>query len=209
MKYFLYIPLFILCLFSCAVRNHGVWDQQSLDKYRNNYKKGFLENPRSPLDSNDIHFLDFYAWDPTWKLDCSCKEKPDSKPFEMPTYSGVTRMYVVHAELSCKYKNMILHLQLYKNIQQPINPLYKNQLFLPFKDLTNNDETYGGGRYINLQTTDIKKGKIKVDFNTCYNPWCAYSSGFNCPIPPKFNHMDVEVTAGEKKFKGSYKNSTH
>jgi uncharacterized protein len=83
--------------------------------------------------------------------------------------------------------------------------LYKNNLFLPFKDHTNGEESYGGGRYINLYTTDIQDGKIEIDLNTCYNPWCAYSDGYNCPIPPKENHLEMEVRAGEKNFKGSYK----
>jgi len=78
-------------------------------------------------------------------------------------------------------------------------------LFLPFKDFTNNESTYGGGRYINFLDTDIKDGKIEIDFNKSYNPWCAYSDGFNCPIPPKENHIETEVTAGEKNFKGIYK----
>ena len=78
-------------------------------------------------------------------------------------------------------------------------------MFLPFKDFTNNEGTYGGGRYINLLDTDIKNEKIEIDLNKSYNPWCAYSDGFNCPIPPRENHIEIEVNAGEKNFKGMYK----
>jgi hypothetical protein len=52
-------------------------------------------------------------------------------------------------------------------------------LFLPIKDLTSGDETYGGGRYLDLEIKNIKKNKIEIDFNKLYNPWCAYSVGFN------------------------------
>lgn len=124
-----------------------------------------------------------------------------AKPFELPTYSGVTRTYIVHSDLSCLYKGQTILLKLYKNITQPINPLYKNNLFLPFKDHTNGETTYGGGRYINLYETEIQNEKIIIDFNKCYNPWCAYSDGYNCPIPPKENHIEMEILAGEKNIK--------
>jgi uncharacterized protein (DUF1684 family) len=78
-------------------------------------------------------------------------------------------------------------------------------LFLPFQDETNGDDTYGGGRYMDLKITDIRDNRITLDFNKCYNPWCAYSDGYNCPVPPKSNHLPIEVKAGEKMFKGAYK----
>ena len=78
---------------------------------------------------------------------------------------------------------------------------YANHLFLPFKDATNDVTTYGGGRYIDLEVGDIVDGQFVLDFNTCYNPWCAFSAGYNCPVPPRENHLAVEVKAGEKKFK--------
>lgn len=53
--------------------------------------------------------------------------------------------------------------------------------------------------------TDIIDGIIEIDFNKSYNPWCAYSDGFNCPIPPKDNHLPFEILAGEKEYKGKYK----
>jgi uncharacterized protein (DUF1684 family) len=125
----------------------------------------------------------------------------------MPTYSGVTRTYIKYATAQCKYKKNTIQLQLYKNIHPPINPLYKNNIFLPFKDLSNGDTTYGGGKYINLLDTDIKDGKIDIDFNKAYNPWCAYSDGYNCPIPPRENNLQYNITAGEKIYKGEHKKS--
>lgn len=196
---------FLLLLGGCASKKLNPSYQESLSQYREEYKKGFLNNSRSPLTSDDLIDLDFFPIDESWKLQCTCQKVSDAKPFEMPTYSGVTRTYLLYAVTKCKYKDQKLTLHLYKNIHQPINPLYKNNLFLPFKDFTNNESTYGGGRYINLLDTDIKDGKIEIDFNKSYNPWCAYSDGFNCPIPPKENHIETEVTAGEKNFKGIYK----
>jgi len=79
------------------------------------------------------------------------------------------------------------------------HPIYKNHIFIPFTDLTNGEETYGGGRYIDAT---IPKGKsITLDFNYSYNPYCHYTEGYNCPIPPKENFLDIKIKAGEKIWK--------
>jgi uncharacterized protein len=71
-------------------------------------------------------------------------------------------------------------------------------LFLPFKDLTTNKETYGSGRYMDLDMSMIKKQQIEIDFNRCYHPYCAYNHTYTCPVPPAENLVNVAVKAGEK-----------
>ncbi len=192
-------------LISCSTTKKTSSYHDELTTYREQYKNGFLQDPRSPLTKEDLPFLAFYDADENLKLNCNCIKATDAKPFEMPTYSGVTRTYILHSIATCPYQGQMLTLELYKNIHQPINPLYKNNLFLPFKDETSGDSSYGGGRYINLMVTDIANDKIIIDFNKAYNPWCAFSDGFNCPIPPKANHLLVSIKAGEKMFTGTYK----
>jgi uncharacterized protein len=81
------------------------------------------------------------------------------------------------------------------------NDQYKNYLFLPFTDATTGIETYESGRYIDLQINDIKNNEVLIDFNKAYNPYCAYVSGvYNCPVPPKENHLIVAILAGEKIY---------
>jgi len=75
----------------------------------------------------------------------------------------------------------------------------------PFTDETNDEETYGGGRYLDLNRNDISKNRLLLDFNKAYNPWCAFSDGYNCPIPPKSNDLPVKIKAGEKKFLATVK----
>jgi uncharacterized protein (DUF1684 family) len=75
------------------------------------------------------------------------------------------------------------------------NPVYKDYLFFPFTDLTNSEGTYGGGRYIDLRIP--KEGlEMVVDFNRAYNPYCAYSAKYSCPIVPSENHINMVVKAG-------------
>jgi len=74
----------------------------------------------------------------------------------------------------------------------------KGSLFLVFGDQTNGKETYGAGRF--LDTDPPKDGKVVVDFNTAYNPPCAFTAFATCPLPPSQNKLAVKVEAGEKKF---------
>lgn len=72
---------------------------------------------------------------------------------------------------------------------------------LPFRDLTNGKETYGGGRYINIPKDKLVGDKIEIDFNNAHNFYCAYNENFICPVPPKENLIKAEIKVGEKVYK--------
>ena len=61
------------------------------------------------------------------------------------------------------------------------------------------DETYEVGRYLEPQL--LPDGRLHVDLNYAYNPFCAYGSGWSCPIPPAENHLSVMIPAGERAFR--------
>jgi len=69
------------------------------------------------------------------------------------------------------------------------------ELFLPFQDANAGGETYGAGRY--LEPEELGQGSLHVDFNYAYNPYCAYSDEWSCPIPPAENRLRVAIRAGE------------
>lgn len=71
-----------------------------------------------------------------------------------------------------------------------------NRLFVPFGDLTNREETYGGGRYLNLTRTAT--GLYDLDFNMAFNPYCVYDINYTCPLPPPENRLQVAIPAGER-----------
>jgi uncharacterized protein (DUF1684 family) len=170
--------------------------------HRENYKAGFLKDSRSPLTENDLHQLDFFPPSARARVTAKFTATPGELPFEMPTYSGITRTYRKWGEAAFLWKKDSMTLSIYENLTLSANPLYKDYLFLPFKDTTNGLSTYGGGRYLNMSKADTEDGRIIIDFNKAYNPWCAYSDGYNCPIPPLENHLPVPVSAGEKQYKG-------
>jgi len=75
---------------------------------------------------------------------------------------------------------------------------WDDYLFFSFSDKTNNDATNKGGRY--LITKLPKDGKVVIDFNTAYNPPCAYTDFATCPLPPSQNYLNIKIEAGEKKY---------
>ncbi len=79
------------------------------------------------------------------------------------------------------------------------NEKYKDYIFIPFKDHTNGNETYGGGRYIEAKkpTGDT----YQLDFNYAFNPYCHYTTGYSCPYPPEANFLEIKIETGEKKYK--------
>ena len=179
--------------------------QDDLNAYREQYKQDFLTDPRSPLKEADLQYLDFFPELPKAVITAEFQRTPAEQPFEMPTYSGVTRTYRKWGTASFTWGPFYSSVVLYENMTNKSNPLYKDYLFLPFTDNTNGETTYGGGRYLNMSKADTEDGKITIDFNKAYNPWCAFSDGFNCPIPPLDNKLPYAVEAGEKMYKGDLK----
>ena len=171
-------------------------------QYREEYKEEFLTDERSPLKEEDLAWLDFYPPNKKGVVKAKFILTPEIKNFELPTYSGVTRTYRKWGDAYFKWEQDSAHVGVYENMKLAGNPEYKDYLFLPFTDETNDETTYGGGRYLDLSKKDTEDGMITIDFNRCYNPWCAFSDGYNCPIPPAENFLPFKVEAGEKKYKG-------
>jgi uncharacterized protein (DUF1684 family) len=122
----------------------------------------------------------------------------NEKPFEMKTSTDRRPMYVKYGEASFSIKGKSFQLNIYRNIELSKKDEYKDYLFLPFFDLTCGKESYIGGKYIDLK---IPKGDtIVIDFNTSYNPYCAYNHKYSCPKVPLENDLKIEIKAGVKKF---------
>ena len=81
---------------------------------------------------------------------------------------------------------------------QPVFTPGGKELSFFFRDRTAGHETYGAGRF--LEADLPKDGKVIVDFNEAYNPFCAFNTLFVCPIPPRENHMAARIQAGERNY---------
>lgn len=203
MRYFLFF-LFSLSFFMAMSQSSSNYISK-IEAYRTEYKNSFLQEDVSPLDSSDLKDLRFFKADENYRVDCTFELTPEAKVFDMTTYSGKLKPYRKYGIIRFELNGSHQTLALYQSQTHLNHPVYKYYLFLPFKDETNGELSYGGGRYIDIKVSEIIDNRITIDFNKTYNPWCAYSSGYNCPIPPEENHLDIPLPAGEMEFAGTYK----
>ncbi|WP_293307595.1 DUF1684 domain-containing protein [Pedobacter sp. UBA5917] len=179
--------------------------QKQIAKHREAYKEDFIKDSNSPLKKSDLQNLHFYDVDSTYKVLAAVELLKNEKVFKMPTFDGSSSDYYRYAHINFSLGGKAIQMTLYRSVALSTNPVYKDHLFLPFTDETNNKETYGGGRYIDLDTKEINDNRIEIDFNKAYNPYCAYSDGYRCPVPPEENDLQLAVKAGEKAYTGKKK----
>jgi len=196
----------LLATFSCKTTNNTIVNSdsyaQEIANHRAEYKAEFLKDERSPLRTPDFKYMHFYEPDATFDCDCTFVRTENAKPFEMATVSGKTQIYTKYGVATCPIGDLQITVNIYGSMRVQAMPGYADHLFIPYKDHTSGEETYGGGRYLDISKKDIANGHVNIDFNKSYNPWCMYSDGYNCPIPPKENHLAIEINAGEKTWTG-------
>ncbi len=174
--------------------------QKEIETHRATYKKEFLEDDNSPLKKEDLAFLRFYAPDPAYIVHGKFTKVDDPEGFDMQTHNGVIKKYFIYGYVTFQLKKQQLKLFVYQSEKLKTKEGYEDYLFIPFTDETNYKETFGGGRYLDFRFKDIRSNTLKIDFNKCYNPYCAFKEGYSCPIPPKENDMKIAIRAGEKLF---------
>jgi uncharacterized protein (DUF1684 family) len=186
----------LLCPLTLSAQNY----KTEIARHRTHYKQEFLTDARSPLKAVDTPYLRFFATDEKYKVIADVVLTKDAKPFKIMTHSQKKKDYKEYAVLKFELKGQARELHAYQSIDLANKEQYKDMLFIPFTDNTNSKTTYGGGRYIDLDIKDINEGKIVLDFNKCYNPYCAFADGYSCPIPPRENSLNTDIKAGEKLF---------
>lgn len=194
--------LSFLCLFmlstSVPAQNSEL---KSAEDFQEELNHGYADPEESPLEENDLKEfkgLDFFEIDPAYIVKAEFVRTPSESPFTMKTSTDRLPVYVKYGELYFTLKGKDLTLNVYQNQELTKDPEYFDYLFLPFTDLTNGRSTYGGGRYMELRIPDSRE--VILDFNKAYNPYCAYSGKYSCPILPKENDLKVEIFAGVKSF---------
>ncbi|UZR99384.1 DUF1684 domain-containing protein [Chondrinema litorale] len=154
------------------------------------------ESPLSTKDRKKFKGHDFFPIDEKYRVEAKFVKTANAMPFKMKTSANVFQNYDIYGVVSFEIDGEEFKLNIYQSHSLRETEEYKDYLFLPFTDLTNGTETYRGGRYIDLSIPS--DNTIVIDFNKAYNPYCAYSTGYSCPIPPKENNLDIKVEAGIK-----------
>ena len=201
-KYFTFLFLIFIFTLNRATAQQVFTNYfEELKAYQDTMNAEFADPTKSPLSEDDlIHFkkLDFFPIDTNFKITAGFKQSIGEFPFPMKTTTSRKPMYVKFGEVTFQIKGVTYKLNVYQNLDLIKKEGYKDYLFLPFTDKSNGFETYGGGRYIDLKIPE--NDTIVIDFNKCYNPYCAYNHKYSCPIPPEENNLNVEVKAGVKKY---------
>lgn len=178
---------------------------QGIIDYQKEKNAEFKNPDTSPLPDRyrkDFDGLDFFEPNTTYIVKAKFVRTPDAIPFQMSTTTDRKTTEVVYGIAHFVLNGQQRQLEVYQNKELMLEEGFEDYLFLPFTDLTNDEETYGGGRYIDLRIPDA--GVIMIDFNRAYNPSCAYNKKYSCPIVPKVNDLQTKVLAGVKAFDKGY-----
>jgi uncharacterized protein (DUF1684 family) len=152
------------------------------------------KSPIPPDKKNVLLPLQYFAPDFSYSAPAALElSPPGSRPVApMPTSTGGVDQYERVGFLRFTLQGQEYSLGAFV----PSNTQAISELFVPFKDETNGNETYSAGRYLNLEPTN--SGLYEIDFNYAYNPYCAYNTEYECPYPPPSNQLKVAIRAGEK-----------
>lgn len=165
----------------------------------------YKDASKSPLKKKDLKEfkgLDFFPVDTSFIVKAKFTKIKNAPIFKMATTTERKPLYKEYGLLNFTFNEKNYVLTIYQSQEDLENEVYKDLLFLPFTDITSGDESYGGGRYMDIKTTDITKDNtIVLNFNNTYNPYCAYNEKYSCPLTPRKNHLEIAIKAGIKAFK--------
>ena len=169
---------------------------EKLTKFRAEKDRFFQSSEESPFeDKKKFTKLTYFAPDQAYRIKATVEPIRDTAKLKLRMTGGEEESFVRYGYASFKLKDqehkVLLLLKMGEDGEE-------DGLFLPFTDETNGFETYGGGRYLDLELD--KNSELMIDFNFAYNPFCAYNHNYTCPVPPKENHIGIKINAGEKDY---------
>lgn len=168
-----------------------------LEQRREEKDEYFRSHPHSPIppdDREDFDGLRYYPIDEDYRFELPLEEYDEKERLTVGTSTGGEREYLRWGRFRFTIDGRRVELQAYKAESD------EDRLWIPFRDATSGEETYGAGRYIDLEASvhRTERGIWNLDFNEAYNPTCAYSEHYECPLPPTENWLEVPIEAGEK-----------
>lgn len=172
-----------------------------LEGFRRDKDGFFREHPRSPLTPEQratFEGLVYFPEAPGLAIEAPLEtaDVDTEERIVMPTTTGQEQVYRRAGTVRFEVDGVPARLTLYASEGM-------HELFVPFRDATSGTESYGAGRYLEVEPPG-PDGLVSVDFNYAYNPYCAYNPNWSCPIPPGENWLSVPIRAGERSFPGAY-----
>ena len=155
--------------------------------------------PYSPFNrDNKVKFTPLKYFEPTTEFIFKSKLYMYDSQDTVDVYGtkGELRRVIKLGYVKLNYKDVEHRINVYKAFSRNGATYYS----LWFTDKSTGEETYGVGRYLDFELNEDKDYIYTIDFNKAYNPYCAYSSAFTCPIPREEDYIDMKILAGEKNF---------
>jgi uncharacterized protein len=152
-------------------------------------------NPDSPIpDKATFKTLPYFDPDPAFRVMAHLDLFPAGKaaPLVVKLTDGSEEVYEQYGHATFTLGGQSQRLLVLR---------YQKNLTVLFRDATSGRETYGGGRYIDIEPDMVSGNEFVFDFNTAYNPYCAYNPSYACPLPPPENQLNAPVRAGERYVK--------
>lgn len=156
-------------------------------------RDSFFRTPDSPLPAGaqeSFQGLPYFAYDSTLAVGASLVPTLRQDTLLFPTTTGELRPMATAGHLVFEAGGVQRRLEAFQPLDAP------GRLFVPFRDATSGRETYGGGRYLDIDVP--ASGQVALDLNRAYHPYCVYNAAYSCPLPPAENTLEVAVTAGER-----------
>ena len=166
-----------------------------LEAFRKAKDDFFRRGPGSPLtpaQKKGFQGLVYFSENPALRFELALERYENPARVQMQTSKGTVKEYLKIGQVRFQVAGDHAALQVYESAAHP------GMYFIPFVDATAPAESYAAGRY--LEPAEAPAGKLVVDFNLAYNPYCVYGDGWACPIPPPENRLRVRIEAGEKNF---------
>jgi uncharacterized protein len=196
-KFYIFFVLLIVSISNAQDK----WTPKQVADFQKKLNSEYADPNESPLMEEDLKYfkpLEFYEISEKFVVEAKFIKSTNEKVFKMKTSSNRLPEYIKYGELHFTLDGKELKLNVYQNVELIKKSGFEDSLFLPFSDDTCGKGSYIGGRYIDLKIP--KTETIQIDFNTAYNPYCAYNHKYSCPIVPLENDLKIAIEAGVKKF---------
>jgi uncharacterized protein (DUF1684 family) len=187
---------------SCQISSSDPYVRKEMKRraQKDSFLKFHKESPFAPM--NQVSFFSLNYFEPSREYLVKGKLVPTqgNSTIMMEYTKGDQNLYKEVGVINFTLRGKQCSLKAYQNKEMALSPDHQYELFVPFWDETNGNGSYHGGRFMDLNYA-VDKDSVVVDFNQCYNPYCAYMNTFSCPIPPAQNKIPFKVEAGEKNYK--------
>lgn len=159
---------------------------------RAQYLENLMKEKDSPI-ANVADFPGFSYFDPdeSWVISADFKATTSDKIFQIIMTDSTVSTLPKLGEATFRKNGEVIKVHIFDE---------KTHYLLPFRDETNGETTYGGGRYINIPKENLSGNTLVIDFNEAHNFYCAYNEKYICPVPPAENKLPIAVPVGEKTY---------